>query len=123
MTCPTCRYEWKTRDQFITDPAITLIGFQADFDTFGENLYLFNHNSNKNRCDTTFSVYVSKFLDMYTGPIYDDLKFGSEECSGRCAKVDDMQKCNAPCKNVVAREIMLTLISIHQKNNTLEKKS
>ena len=48
---------------------------------------------------------------MYKGEVYKDLKLGTEECSGHCAKVSDIEQCNAHCRNAVAREIMGEIIN------------
>jgi len=110
--CPKCKYEWKTRDDFLCDPSISLIGFMASLKDFDKGSYLFNHVLTDNRCNSTLAIYVSSFLDLYDGPIFEDLKAGSKESSGHCARVEDVERCNAHCRNAVAREIMHKIISI-----------
>jgi hypothetical protein len=113
--CPKCQYEWKTRDDFLKDPFISLIGLMADDDDYQMGAYLFDHRLPGNRCSTTLALYVNNFLDLYDGPDYKDLKAGSEECSGFCAKVDALERCNNKCRNAIAREIMHKVINILSK--------
>lgn len=110
MTCSKCGYTWQTRDQFLDDPTIKIIGFQADIETPENSLYLFNHDLADDSCGSTIAIFVSHFLDMYDGPIYDEVIFGSETCSGHCARIDDMELCKNPCRNAVAREIMIQIL-------------
>jgi hypothetical protein len=109
--CKKCKQVWTTRDEFLNDDNIVLIGFMADNNELEKGAFLFNHVLSIDRCNTTFGVYVSDFLDMYKGEVYKDLKLGTEECSGHCAKVSDIEQCNAHCRNAVAREIMGEIIN------------
>ncbi len=114
--CPKCGYEWRTRDEFVNDPAISVIGFMADFKDFNKGAYLFNHIPVHTACNSTLAVYVSSFLDLYDGPAHADLKAGSDECPGHCASVEDLERCTAHCRNAVAREVMLRIIDQKGKN-------
>jgi hypothetical protein len=118
--CTKCKHAWTTRDEFLHDDEIVLIGFLANNDEFEKGAYLFNHVPAGNTCNTSFGLYVSSFLDMYEGKIYDDLKMGTEDCSGHCAKIDVISNCHAHCRNAVAREIMHKIVEIlpaHLKNS------
>ena len=41
--CSTCFNAWKTRDGFLKDPKIQIIGYQANFKHLELGLLLFNH--------------------------------------------------------------------------------
>ena len=110
--CKKCRSEWQDRDKFLNDPNIVLIGFMANKAQFDKGLYLFNHVLPDNSCNTTLGMAVSAFLDMYNGEVYEDLKMGTDECLGHCAKIEVIENCQAPCRNAVAREIMQSIIKL-----------
>ena len=110
--CPKCEHEWKTRDDFLNDASIRLIGFQASYDPSDRGFYLFNHLSQNEGCNTSLAVNVENFVSLYNGPMYEDVRAGSEVCRGHCATIDDLAKCDAPCKNAVARDIMLRVFKL-----------
>jgi hypothetical protein len=96
-------------DTFLNDASIRLVGFQASFNPNHRGLYLFNHIAPDNRCNTTLAVEVDTFMSLYDGPMYEEIRVGSEVCDGHCATVDDLEQCNAHCRNASARELMLKL--------------
>jgi len=106
--CPKCAYTWKTRDDFLEDPSICLVGFQASSKETESGHYLFNHNLRGNHCDTTLAVEVEAFLSLCKGNIFTDVKFESPLCEAHCTRVEDLSQCPVECKNAVAREIMQT---------------
>jgi len=106
--CSKCAYTWRVRDDFLQDPSICLVGFQASSIETESGYYLFNHNLEKNQCDTTLAMEVEVFLSLHEGTLFTDIKFGSPRCEAHCTRVDDLSKCPVECKNAVAREIMQT---------------
>jgi hypothetical protein len=104
--CTKCEFTWRDIDDFLKDPAICLVGFQANIEETEPGLYLFNHIPVENPCGTTFSMDVETFFSLYKGTMFKDLKFKSPECEGHCTRVEDLSRCPAECKNAVAREIM-----------------
>ena len=115
-TCPKCRHEWKTREEFLDDPEVSIIGFMANNEDSKKGAYLFNHSPPDGRCNSTLAVYVSHFMDLYDGPFYEELKAGSEECSGHCARIEVLEKCNAHCRNAMAREIIYRISDMLSAN-------
>lgn len=109
--CPKCDYRWKTRDEFIQDGSLRLIGYQAAVKDVGKGLYLFNHILENQRCNTTLAVEVRAFISLYDGPEYEEFLVESEECEGHCGTVEDLASCDAPCRNAVARRIMLDVFN------------
>jgi hypothetical protein len=102
--CKVCTGEWHSRDQFINDPLIVVIGYQPNFVKPVQGLFLFNHN-----CGATLSISVAAFADLYDGPIYQQSKKGSEECSGFCLHRSEMRPCPASCECAYVREILALL--------------
>jgi hypothetical protein len=110
--CSKCDYEWQTRDDFLQDASLFLIGLQAGYGKFDRGFYLFNHLAEKDKCNSTIAVGVENFMSLYSGPMYETVHAGSEACSGHCAKVDDLARCSVSCRNATAREVMLKVFNL-----------
>jgi hypothetical protein len=104
--CPKCSYTWKSRNDFLGDPSVCLVGFQANFKETEPGHYFFNHILGGNHCDTTLAVEVEAFLSLYKENMFTDIKFGSPTCEEHCSSVADLAQCPVECKNAVARKIM-----------------
>jgi hypothetical protein len=105
-TCSKCSHTWRVRDDFLEDPSICLVGFQASFVESEPGYYLFNHILDGDQCNTTLMVKVEDFLSLHKGSMFTDIKFETAQCEGHCTHVGDLSKCSVECKNSVAREIM-----------------
>jgi len=92
MTCSKCGTSWNDRDAFLTDPGVDLVGYQSHFKKLVAGYFLFNHS-----CKTTMAMKVSRFTDIYDGPIFAERKTGSEDCPGYCLRENCKQKCSAEC--------------------------
>ncbi len=104
--CPKCAYTWKSRDDFLGDSSVCLVGFQGNFKENEPGHYLFNHILVGNHCDTTLAVEVEAFLSLYKGNMFTEIKFGSPTCEEHCGNVADLGQCPVECKNAVSRKIM-----------------
>lgn len=102
--CSLCKTEWVSRDSFLRDPEIIIIGYQADFSDLDKGLYLFNHN--KYGCKTTLACYVEDFADLYTGAVFAENRFGTENCPGYCLDRKNTKSCPAECRNSYPRMLM-----------------
>lgn len=102
LTCSMCKAVWKTREDFLTDPAIRLAGYQAYFEQLTLGLFLFNHLV----CGTTLSIHAERFKDLYTGPIFDHRATGTEECPGHCLNQKNLDPCPVRCECAYIREIL-----------------
>lgn len=102
LTCSMCKAVWETRDAFLTDPAIRLAGYQADFEQLTLGLFLFNHLA----CETTLSIHAKAFEDLYDGPVFDRRAMGTEECPGHCLNRDNLEPCPVRCECAYIREIL-----------------
>jgi hypothetical protein len=65
-TCPTCDRRWSTRQDFLDDPEVVLVGYQSFIQDAVLGLFLFNHTV----CESTMSVHGGRFEDLQQGPIY-----------------------------------------------------
>ena len=71
--CSKCAYTWKVRDDFLGDPSICLVGFQASSKETESGYYLFNHILDGNQCNTTLAVEVEDFLSLHKGTMFTDI--------------------------------------------------
>ena len=49
--CTSCGFRWSTRDQFLEDPDLELVGYQVNFVELLTGFFLFNHKWNYNVSD------------------------------------------------------------------------
>ena len=99
--CPSCGYVWDTRELFLSDPDLSIIGYQADFRTLEMGLLLFNH-----RCKSTLAVKAGMFRDLYDGTVYPERKTGSDDCPAYCLNESQLAPCPASCECAYVREII-----------------
>jgi hypothetical protein len=104
-TCPMCNQRWLTRDDFISDPKIKLLGYQANFDVLTLGIVLFNHEI----CFDTLAAKVKDFADLKTGPVYRGKKTGSDECPGYCLYECNLNLCLAKCECAWVRGVLQQL--------------
>ena len=100
--CPSCSRSWKSRQDFLVDYELQLIGYQANFIDISQGLFLFNHLS----CKTTLSLKTGLFADLYKGNIYAESKFYTDYCLGYCLKLNDLSSCPVECRHAFVREII-----------------
>ncbi len=100
-TCTVCSATWRTRDHFLRDPALVLIGYQVDFKELSAGLFLFNHS-----CRGTLSIPAGAFTDLYDGPVFKTRATGSEACGSHCLYMHDLDPCPAACECAFVREII-----------------
>ena len=103
-SCTLCKKIWSDRDSFLRDPAIELIGYQADIDDIEYGLFFFNHNHDQ--CGTTLSLSVKIFLDLYDGPIYTENLYGTDSCGEHCLHQYDLEPCPKKCACAYIRELL-----------------
>jgi len=104
MTCSKCGASWSTRNAFLSDPGVQLVGYQAHFKKLVTGFSLFNHS-----CKTTMALKVSRFTDFYEGPIFMKRRTGSDECPGYCLREDCKLACPAECECAYIRHVMIVL--------------
>lgn len=103
-TCSSCDKQWVTRDDLLDDPEVILAGFQpAGSDTL-EGYALFNHDTPE--CRSTIALEAEALLDMYDGPLHERVLMGSDACGGHCYRIEDLETCDAPCRNAMIREVL-----------------
>ena len=106
--CTVCRHIWDNRQEFINDPDIDIIGYQANFKKLEAGLFYFNHI-----CRNTIAIKAEAFVDLYKGPLFKERKTMSEECPEYCIHKEKLAPCLAECECAYVREI----IQILKKDN------
>ncbi len=99
--CSSCGQIWETRERFVGDPGIDIVGYQVNFPSLEEGLFLFNHS-----CETTLAIKVSEFKDLYDGPIFSGRLDNTEDCPQYCLYKDNIEHCLAKCECAYVREII-----------------
>ncbi|MEW6520246.1 MAG: hypothetical protein AB1461_12620 [Thermodesulfobacteriota bacterium] len=99
--CPSCRRTWVDYLDFLADPCLQLIGYQALFEKLSDGLFLFNHS-----CGTTLSIAVEALQHLYDGPVFPERVIGSESCPGLCLLKHETGPCPAECEGAHVRSIM-----------------
>jgi len=100
--CSCCDIPWFTRNEFLQDKNLELVGYQANFSHLELGFLLFNHL----RCKSTLSVPAGVFRDLYDGPVFAERLTGEDPCPGYCLHEELLQSCDAQCECAYVREIM-----------------
>lgn len=109
--CASCNHGWETRDSYLSDPQLRIVGYQANFESPGLGTFMFSH-----LCGTTMSISAHEFVDLYTGHIFNKLAKGSRECPKYCLDEKDLKSCEVPCECAYIRKVAL-IIQHWPKNN------
>jgi len=99
-TCPGCRTEWTAREDLLSDPEVTLIGFQVDMIRPRGGLFLFNH-----RCRDTFAIAAEEFLDLVDQPLVTGSLRGTPVCERHCLHRSDIGPCRQHCECTFVRDV------------------
>ena len=121
--CAYCQQAWKTRDEFLSDADIILVGYQPHFKNMEEGLFLFNHQV----CTSTMSVISHKFRDLYTGPFYASNKLNNDElnyddCPDFCLFKHKMHGCLQQCERAFVSEV-IQILTMWKKEDKVEKQT
>lgn len=100
--CSNCTHVWPNLNAFLSDPAVEVSGYLADFVDLHLGLILFRHHA----CKTTLSTEVNQFSDLYNGPVYQKVNFLSETCPGYCLHENDLEACPAECECAWIRQVI-----------------
>lgn len=106
--CSCCGQQWKTREEFISDPLVQLIGYQVNFGDLEAGYFMFNHL--KPNCLTTLAMHTGLFRDLYAGEVYHVRETGSVKCLGHCQHSDALKACPVKCECSFVREVMQIVV-------------
>ena len=101
IRCSKCGFQWESRETFLSDPAIQLVGYQVHFEMLLEGLFMFNH-----RCGTTLSLCAGKFRSLYDGQVFEGCLLGKLDCPGYCLYETNLLPCPVQCECAFVRDIL-----------------
>lgn len=99
--CLPCGKNWILRDDFLEDPSIEIIGYQANYDDLVTGIFLFDH-----LCGATLSLSVRNFNGLYEGPVFKERAKESDDCPGYCLYQDQLDICSVRCECAYVRNII-----------------
>ena len=103
--CPHCGKTWPSRDVFLADPGLEVIGYQVDFEAIERGLFLFNHHD----CKTTLAIPAARFKGLHHGPFFSERNTDSESCPGYCLRQHELEPCPAECACAWVRDVLQTI--------------
>lgn len=112
--CPSCATEWQTRLDFLSDQSLILNGYQVSLRSLEKGLLLFTHD--KDICRSTMGIYVTEFLDIYTGEKYAENRALSPECPRYCIDEKRFDRCNVHCECAFVREIIQKVVEYNNQS-------
>ena len=101
-TC-VCGETWKTRDEFLRDKNVRILGYQPDFINHKYNHFLFQHRVKG--CGDLFGIRASDFSDLREKECPNELCFGHDDCPGYCIDAFDLRVCSITCRNASDRKV------------------
>ena len=116
--CSVCNTIWDKYADFLSDPQISLVGYQVDFVDLEEGLFLFNHEcqttlaitGGKLKGRATLAITTGKFKHLYDGPIWTERLNETDVCPEYCLRKDDLRPCPQKCECAYVRDIIQTIL-------------
>jgi hypothetical protein len=102
--CPMCNVSWATRKSFLDDSGLRLVGYQVNFEDLQAGFFLFNHDVAG--CGTTIAVEAGQFLDMHSGPMFQERLDGKECCPRYCHRAQSLEPCPVQCECRYVRDVL-----------------
>lgn len=101
-SCPKCQAVWTSRDQFLRDADVELIGYQVNLMHREKGLFLFNHNT----CHTTMAIKVANMESLYHGPVYSENMSRTDKCPAYCMDKNNLAACENSCSYAHIRQLL-----------------
>lgn len=99
--CGKCGKVWRSYLEFLSDPQISLVSYQVNFDNLELGLFLFSHS-----CNSTLAITASVFTHLHYDPIFEERATGTNECPGFCLYKDELSPCPAKCECAYVRQVL-----------------
>ena len=106
--CGSCGKAWQHWRDFILDPGVRLLGFQAVSTLPDANLIVFEH-----RCGSTVSVLAKRLRPFFPAIANEPplpALFDSESCNHYCRSMENLEICDRPCANARDRHMIHLLL-------------
>lgn len=113
LKCSHCGEIWETREKYLADSNIKIIGYQVDFRDLELGLFLFNHLT----CKTTLALKANKFTDLHRGPILRERMTGTDSCPDYCLNKSELSACNTQCECMYVRDVIQIIKNGDDKKN------
>jgi len=107
--CASCGTTWTDLNDFLEDPAIRVVGYQAHFEILEAGLLLFNHN-----CGNTLALYLTQVAGLYGGMIFRRCRRDAGSAPEFCLYDEVLRPCPVLCECAFVDEI-LRIISLWPK--------
>jgi hypothetical protein len=101
-TCPNCGRPWESRRDFLDDPELSFLGYQAFVRDGILGLFMFNHHP----CGTTMAVSAERFEDLRPGPMYETSHPRPAVAPAYCLDAGDPADCPPQCECGFVREVV-----------------
>ena len=102
--CSACGREWTDRKAFLSDPEVSLCGYQPDFEDLERGLLLFTHR--RAGCETTLAVSVSAFSDLVPRPLLARRVDLMDGVPHRCLRMNETARCPDVCECAFVRDVL-----------------
>ena len=102
--CPSCHHAWREREEFLSDPTLRVVGYQANMANMMAGLFLFQHDVPE--CGTSLAIAAEEFADMHRGPIFEKCLYGTDRCPGYCMSSQSLLPCPAKCECAYVRDVL-----------------
>jgi hypothetical protein len=99
--CPMCNMVWETREAFLADPGLRVVGYQVHFEQLTAGIFILVHI-----CGTSLGIEAEKFADLYDGEMFEARATGTEACPGYCLAREELRPCPAKCECAYVREVL-----------------
>lgn len=99
--CTNCKTRWRQRRDFLSDPNISLVGYQVNYTRLKAGLFLFNHS-----CGTTLALPAGVFRTLRSGRIFRERATGTGACPGFCQHEHELEPCVARCECAFVRDVL-----------------
>ncbi len=92
--CPKCGEGWHGHSEFLSDPYLLFLGYQASLAAGLEDFFLFSHS----RCGRTLALPLEAFVELSSPPVLEDSRqvreSGDEVCLARRSNKPCPHKCS-----------------------------
>lgn len=99
--CTNCGVVWHGIRDFVLDPHLQVLGYQASFNAPDRGIILLNH-----ACGTTLGVEAGSLRPLYQGPQHSQNLVGTAECCRLCLEAGRLEICEAECALAWVRKVL-----------------
>lgn len=102
--CTTCSKAWETLEDFLSDPEVSLTGYQVYFEDLGGGLLCFTHLHEN--CFTMLAIPAKEFTKLSSRPFLASHGKQPACCPGLCMRQGALEPCPVECECLWVREVM-----------------